>query len=93
MLQHLCASMHRNRPTAVVCLNCDEQFVCHTQKELIDHSCPLSSLLYNSINQPNSNVRRRNISNNYLSDQNNVLGNNDVEECEFLGNVENIDSD
>jgi hypothetical protein len=85
--------MHRNKPTTVVCLNCNEQFVCHTQNELIDHSCPLSSLLYKSINQSNSVARRRNISNNYSSNQNNDLGNNDVEECEVLNDVENIDSD
>ena len=96
MLQHLSSTLHRNKSTVIMCLNCNLHMTCYSQDELINHSCSLSSLLQKSITPSNSSRGRT--KNSTTTIQTNYPDCNDVEECEFIDdtihpNVHEIDSD
>ena len=96
MIQHLNSTMHRNKPTLISCFRCKEEILCQTQNDVLEHSCHLSNILYQSIHSENSPVRGkndfRNPSNISRFESDAII----VNDCEVIGNdtssdIQNID--
>ena len=77
--------MHRNKPTLVSCVRCKQEILCQSQNDILDHSCPLSKLLYQSIHPENGLGTRRHDVTSFSNSR------GYADDCEVIGDISNSD--